>query len=319
MVDRGQLALNRLKKINNIQGKRVDASSIGNGKVLAYNSTTGKIEYQSGVGGDDHSTFTNLDYASAGHTGFVSSSDLTTHEDDTSTHGIADTFVLAVKNANNNFTAHQTLGANYVLSLSSSQADDAGEILKLKYLDTTNISSKAIIAFENEAGASKAWLVAHKNLDAVTAHNHFSIEISDALGALQSRLIFPYDQDYIDIMVNQANLKLHRNLGQTNGNLLFENGGSIKSDSDIALYPNNQGDRALKIVDGTTSVKISAAGSTILYIDDNLTVNGNITATGTLASAGFLVGATAGVDGTFTTADSKTVTVTKGIITTIAA
>ncbi len=73
MIDRGQLALNRLKKINNIQGKRVDVSSIANGKVLAYNSTTGRIEYQAGVGGGDHSALTNLAYADAGHTGFAPS------------------------------------------------------------------------------------------------------------------------------------------------------------------------------------------------------------------------------------------------------
>ena len=46
-------------------------------------------------------------------------------------------------------------------------------------------------------------------------------------------------------------------------------------------------------------------------------VSGNIVAVGDVKGATYHVGATAGVDGTFTTVDLKTVTVTKGIITSI--
>lgn len=49
--------------------------------------------------------------------------------------------------------------------------------------------------------------------------------------------------------------------------------------------------------------------------DYNLT--GNSTISGNMSAAGFKVGTTSGVDGSFTTADGKTVTVSKGIITSI--
>lgn len=49
----------------------------------------------------------------------------------------------------------------------------------------------------------------------------------------------------------------------------------------------------------------------------NIYTNGDLNTTGDISAAGYSVGASAGVDGSFTTTDGKTVTVTKGLITSI--
>lgn len=64
----------------------------------------------------------------------------------------------------------------------------------------------------------------------------------------------------------------------------------------------------------TNLVEFQTSAAAVKFSVD---VSGNIVAAGDVKGATYHVGATAGVDGTFTTVDLKTVTVTKGIITSI--
>lgn len=85
-----------------------------------------------------------------------------------------------------------------------------------------------------------------------------------------------------------------------------------------ALYFSDAGNAMwawLKSTTNTLRLYSFAAAAAILTFAGN----GAATFANTVSASGFLVGASAGVDGSFTTTDGKTVTVTKGIITGIAA
>lgn len=153
--------------------------------------------------------------------------------------------------------------------------DDDGEILVLQ---NTNTSTKSIITFKDYTGDSKAWLVMHEYSSAGILHNHFSIETADVSGQLQTRLGFPYGCDYdCQLQINQSNLVLTRNTGQTNGNMYI--GGNFGHNGNFSFYPNyaNNASYGFAIATSGNSVLIRAIGQNELQVDDNLKVNGNAT------------------------------------------
>src|SRR5690606_15848912 len=98
-----------------------------------------------------------------------------------------------------NLHSHQKAQLNNDTASNTGQAH-YGEVLRI---DLKHQQAKGVIAFrENYLGAPEgprtvAWLVAHGEANDSTPgnpswHNHFSIEIPDENGALQTTLEFPY-------------------------------------------------------------------------------------------------------------------------------
>lgn len=178
------------------------------------------------------------------------------------------------------------LAENQEIQLKSSQSGDYGELVRLQFMDTTNKEAKATIAFEDEAGDSKAWIVCHDYLSYPdNRHRHLSLEVSDDSGALQSRFTIPFDNDIAEMSINQANLTINRNSGETNGNLYFGGGGGggkMGHAGSFSFYPEyaTNSSYAFKIaLEGASNdqLTLSAIGSTMLYVDDSMTINGTIT------------------------------------------
>lgn len=76
-----------------------------------------------------------------------------------------------------------------------------------------NDFAKSTIAFRDGRGVNatapktKAWLVAHyeaNGYDTRPIHKHFSIEVSNSTGSLETRLEFPYDQDISDVRFHES-------------------------------------------------------------------------------------------------------------------
>jgi hypothetical protein len=76
-----------------------------------------------------------------------------------------------------------------------------------------NDYAKSTIAFRDGRGANatapktKAWLVAHyeaNGYDTRPIHKHFSIEVSNSAGSLETRMEFPYDQDISDVRFHES-------------------------------------------------------------------------------------------------------------------
>jgi len=120
---------------------------------------------------------------------------------------------------------------------------------------------------------------------AVAADGALTITTVDATAAEGDILLMP--DGNVGIGVTDPDTKLE----------IFKAGNQLKLSFDAT-------DNAIFAVDTAGDLTISPSGSGIITSK-------------TMASAGYKIGATAGVDGSFTTVDSKTVTITKGIITAI--
>lgn len=186
-----------------------------------------------------------------------------------------------------------TVADNKTLFMASSQSEDSGRLIRLKFKEQTTPAAKAIIAFENEAGTSKAWLVTHyasvsEDPESPAIHQHFSIETTQSNGeGVRTRFEIPWDQDIAEIAYNLSNVTLKRNTAETNGNLTFGGGGgggSLFHYQKFKLYPKadpsgvNNSTYALAVdLLGASNdqVTLSVENSNILYLNDALYITGN--------------------------------------------
>ena len=148
-------------------------------------------------------------------------------------------------------------------------------LIRLQYLTD---EAKALIAYVDKNGIEKVWLAAHDYLTYPdNRHKHFSIETSDLENKKQTRLGIEYDCGYdCDIHFNQSNVRISRNQGQRNGNLLME-GGVFKHSGTFSFYPSalTNGSKALQIgLSGEPFIR--TAGGSVVRIDDSVEVTGNI-------------------------------------------
>ncbi|MGN8648310.1 hypothetical protein ACTNEO_19900 [Gracilibacillus sp. HCP3S3_G5_1] len=110
---------------------------------------------------------------------------------------------------NPNSSNHKTSRIILESYLKSNKPNDhAGDVLQLMW---KNHGAKPFIgwwdaATDPDTPELKAWVGAHdlaNNPDA-DPHNHWSIEVSDSNGALQTRMAFPFDQDHTNIKTSSA-------------------------------------------------------------------------------------------------------------------
>lgn len=89
----------------------------------------------------------------------------------------------------------------------------AGDAIALHWMRP---EAKAFIGWwdttDPENPECKAWIGAHDkaNNPAAAPHRHFSIEVTDSRGHMQTRLGIPYDEDHTNISVNKADLTVNR-------------------------------------------------------------------------------------------------------------
>jgi len=77
------------------------------------------------------------------------------------------------------------------------------DLIKLKAMDE---DAKPTIAFTDELGNDRAWLVCHDYLTfPTTQHKHFSIETTKADETLTTRMEFHYGADTINIQTHDSN------------------------------------------------------------------------------------------------------------------
>jgi hypothetical protein len=95
----------------------------------------------------------------------------------------------------------------------------------------------------------------------------------------------------VDISVNQANLLIRRNTGETNGNIEFTGGGgggNIKHDNNLDLYPQvlADGSKAVRLsLDVGSTPTLSSIGADVLNVDDKLVVTQKLTVGETTAQS----------------------------------
>ena len=178
------------------------------------------------------------------------------------------------------------VGFGKKMRLTSSSSDDGGEIIVLQ---NTSPVTKATIAWKDAIGISKMWLTMHASSSAGVGHGHGSWETSDVSGALQTRLGIEYDCDYDCVMqINQSELFITRNGGETNGNLHM-NGGVFRHTSSFSFYPYyaTNATVALRITTTTTDrIELIALGSSYLEIPEFLVIPTQAVMVGTTTPAG---------------------------------
>ena len=118
-------------------------------------------------------------------------------------------------------TSHITL-QSYQKALQATNYN--GESIRLDFM---NDFAKSTIAFRDGRGANatspktKAWLVAHyeaNGYDTRPIHKHFSIEVSNVAGSLETRMEFPYDQDICNIRFHESTVTNIQNSFQVASN-----------------------------------------------------------------------------------------------------
>ena len=170
-----------------------------------------------------------------------------------------------------------TLEYPHRLKIYSNGIDDNGEVL---ILQNKSDNTKATIAWKDMNGKTKAWATMHDfTSNRQSEHKHFSIEISDVSGKLQTRLGFPYDCDYnCDMHVNQSNLLISRSSGQSNGNL-FLDGGNVKSSGNFDMYPNRFSNNTVAFRTSLSSlgnIQLQTLGSSYIEFADNLIIQNGL-------------------------------------------
>ena len=148
-----------------------------------------------------------------------------------------------------------------------------GENIRIRFMNNagggTASDAKASIAFQTEAGVSKAWLVAHDYLDYAgnNRHRHFSIETTmdpggASAGQLYTRMSFPFDVDKCHIKVSDATFSVYqgpiRVFGDTGTNIEVKFG---RTDNTLNVWdePNTKERWAIRA--DSTSESGSNAGS----------------------------------------------------------
>lgn len=177
------------------------------------------------------------------------------------------------------------------ITMETQAQNEDGEMIRLKFNSTDSPNAKAVIAFQDQVSGSKAWLACHDYLTFPgTQHKHFSIEISDSIGQLQSRLIFPYDQDQSLITFNQSDVKIDAGYLDVNGGIDAEDNisgatliskgninmsGSFNNGTNLDIYPNNQSSRGVRIYDDG-SMHMQVLGASELVMEDAINLKTNM-------------------------------------------
>jgi hypothetical protein len=176
----------------------VDLSGLADNKILKYNSSSGNFEAEddlTGGGGGDHSTLTNLDYASAGHTGFASSTELSNAsgtlsaeiDSDISTHAaVADahhakyTDAEAVSALETTTDALATSGTTNASNLSSHTGDATIHFTEgsIDHTAITNIGVNTHAQIDTHLGALAA--------SGTTNESNITINIADIAAVMAS-------------------------------------------------------------------------------------------------------------------------------------
>lgn len=201
----------------------------------------------------------------------------------------ADEIWVATSSAGIGLRRGLVMGLNKSIILTSS-LDTNNYVGGIQFYNTST-TSKTGLEWYDATGTPVAWILTHYSNpgDTPSNHQHIEIETSDTSNQKQGRLTVGYNCDYdCLITMNQAEVQINRNSGQTNGNLLFNGGGQLRNTGTMTVIPNNALNTAGFSIATSTSghIAISENGGNTIDVLDNLRSTNGIFATGTLAITG---------------------------------